>query len=237
MQIPGWGARHRIALIQARLVDQEELCLQGDNWSEVQCCELFRNMGEGGARFHGVGRPIPLFHANKHLRPWLIGPRDWHQGSWNRSDPHIWVTVADAKTSRIAGLPRHVKRVDSTRHLRTMRAQFLQIGGGIAFAPDMAGEIEKQQVNESQVGQGGAKRRTFLQQRFCFPSVLRQSAHRQTSRLLFNLCQTLHLDRYAKRKRDAADGGAGMPPYITEHFDHQVRCAVDDLWLVGKIWH
>lgn len=55
--------------------------------------------------------------------------------------------------------------------------------------------------------------------------------------------QSLHLecafdlDCDIARQRPHADGRPRMPPGLPEHFDEQVRAAIDHLWLVDEIGH
>src|SRR5579871_5177636 len=47
--------------------------------------------------------------------------------------------------------------------------------------------------------------------------------------------QTLDLDRSVRRQRGDADGGAGMPSLVAEHFHHQVGGAVHHLRAIEEI--
>src|SRR5688500_11927099 len=50
-----------------------------------------------------------------------------------------------------------------------------------------------------------------------------------------DLDDRIHLDRDAERKHGHADSGTGVASRFAEHFLHQLRSAVGDLRLVGKI--
>jgi len=50
-----------------------------------------------------------------------------------------------------------------------------------------------------------------------------------------NLNHRLNLNRHVERKGTHPDGAACVPASIAEHFNEQIRAAVDYLWMVGKI--
>ena len=57
----------------------------------------------------------------------------------------------------------------------------------------------------------------------------------QSTTELADLEDRVDFDREAKGERRRANGEAGVAPTITEHRDHKVGCAVDDLGMIREI--
>src|SRR5271157_3272960 len=57
---------------------------------------------------------------------------------------------------------------------------------------------------------------------------------RDTSSTSFN-CR-LNLNADIEWQGGHPDGTSSVPPAIVEYFDKKVQTAVDDLWMIGKIW-